>query len=469
MKRLQYAAVCLTFATSVNAAAPSPPQNLVARELFRSCVLNWDVHADATVSGYRVYRAIAPGGPYDGLGYNPNNREKTEYVMPDLTNGTSYYLVVTAVNADGESGYSNEVEVVPTDQCAVDVPYVDGSWWRIGENAPDVTPYNTDNHNACDFTIWLDSSGTWHCVACIRSTSYPGSTRFFHEWTGDSLTQTDWTPQGIFWTTGTAGEPDAIGFELGVNTPYTREGRLQAPHCFKHDNRYYMFHNNAGAFCLVSDDGATFTQMQNHEGGYAFFGMGRDVMIFNNLAVDGLWYAYFLSNGSSLYDAPHMAARTASVLEGPWSGDPTLAVHTEGNPESPFAYRYNDRIYLWEQGTVFQSHDAASFHGDPVTIMFRGKYAPEIIEYNREQYVAGYGNGIWVAKVAWYPPSPTGATPGKPVAHRTGGLPQRSAEIICDLRGRRLGTEAGPLQSGGVTVLSGRGAPRLMVPVPGRL
>ncbi len=62
MKRLQYAAIWLTFATSANAAIPSPPQNLVARELFRSCVLNWDAHADATVSGYRVYRATAPGG-----------------------------------------------------------------------------------------------------------------------------------------------------------------------------------------------------------------------------------------------------------------------------------------------------------------------------------------------------------------------------------------------------------------------
>jgi hypothetical protein len=328
--------------------------------------------------------------------------------------------------------------VTPTEQCSVDVPYLDGSWWRIGENAPDVSPYNASGHNACDFTIWEDDAGTWHCASCIRNTSYPGSTRLFHEWTGDSITQTDWTPQGIFWTTGTSGSPDALGREMGVNTPYTVQGRLQAPHCFKHNGTHYMFHNNAGAFCLSSSDGATFTQLDDYEGHYMFFGMGRDVMIFNNLAYDGKWYGYFLSNGSAVYPTAHMAARTADSLRGPWSGDPTLAVHTEGNPESPFAFRHGDGIYLWEQGTVFYSTDPAAFHGDPITIAWRGKYAPEVIEHGGRTYAAGYGRGIWVGRLEWWPATPVRVQEPRdaPTGLRAPSAPGTAA--MYDLRGRCL-------------------------------
>jgi len=74
-------------------------------------------------------------------------------------------------------------------------PAIKGGWWKIAEHAPDVSPWNNPGvHNACDFSIWQDETGTWHLVACIRETTFPGATRLFHHWTSPSLTKTNWTP-----------------------------------------------------------------------------------------------------------------------------------------------------------------------------------------------------------------------------------------------------------------------------------
>jgi hypothetical protein len=34
-------------------------------------------------------------------------------------------------------------------------------------------------------------------------------------------------------------------------------------------------------------------------------------------------------------------------------------------------------------------------------IWYSGKWAPEVIAHNGEDYLAGYGRGLWVAKLKW--------------------------------------------------------------------
>ena len=67
-------------------------------------------------------------------------------------------------------------------------------------NDPEVSPYDTDYHNACDFSNWQAADGAWQLVACIRSTSHPGSTRLFYHWEGKRLTDPMWEPKEIFAT-----------------------------------------------------------------------------------------------------------------------------------------------------------------------------------------------------------------------------------------------------------------------------
>lgn len=267
----------------------------------------------------------------------------------------------------------------------LEAPVLDGDWWRIGENAPDVSPYNTKKHNACDFSIWQAADGVWQLVSCIRETSYPGSTRLFHRWESTALTNENWTPKGIF----AVSDPEKLGHT---------EGRMQAPHCFLHEGQYLFFYNSYGAYCKASADGKNFTDIKSRDGSYRFFDMGRDLMIFHN-TLNAQWYAFFEYRG-------RMAARTARHPLGPWSKQVENLGH-KGNPESPFMIQRGDDFYLWEQMNVFHSKDPMKFTERPIAhmtgIWYHGKYAPEIIIHDGQYYIAGYGKGLWLARMQWEP------------------------------------------------------------------
>jgi Abnormal spindle-like microcephaly-assoc'd, ASPM-SPD-2-Hydin/Protein of unknown function (DUF1573) len=69
--------------------------------------LKWNASSSSTVTGYNVYRGTASGGPYTKL----SSVSGTSYTDSSVTAGKEYFYVVTAVNADGSSGYSNQASV----------------------------------------------------------------------------------------------------------------------------------------------------------------------------------------------------------------------------------------------------------------------------------------------------------------------------------------------------------------------
>src|SRR5207244_3520807 len=77
------------------AASPPPPAptNLIAAPASQEVALVWNASSGAT--GYRVKRATTSGGPYTTIA-SPTS---AIYVDTTLTNGTTYYYVVTAVNS----------------------------------------------------------------------------------------------------------------------------------------------------------------------------------------------------------------------------------------------------------------------------------------------------------------------------------------------------------------------------------
>jgi len=70
--------------------------------------LSWSAVTDAT--GYNVKRSTTPGGPYTTIATGVTG---TTYTDTTVTNGTTYYYVVTAVNAGVESANSNEASATP--------------------------------------------------------------------------------------------------------------------------------------------------------------------------------------------------------------------------------------------------------------------------------------------------------------------------------------------------------------------
>ncbi len=88
--------------------APTPPVDLTAVAGPEQITLSWSASAGAT--SYRVKRSGSIGGPYPIVG----TTETTGYIDIGLTDGTSYYYVVSAVNATGaESVNSGPVTATP--------------------------------------------------------------------------------------------------------------------------------------------------------------------------------------------------------------------------------------------------------------------------------------------------------------------------------------------------------------------
>ncbi len=89
-------------------AVPNAPANLTANPGDSQVTLNWDAVTDVT--SYNVKRSTTAGGPYETIATTISG---TSYVDTNVTNGTTYYYVVAAVNGDGEGVISNEASATP--------------------------------------------------------------------------------------------------------------------------------------------------------------------------------------------------------------------------------------------------------------------------------------------------------------------------------------------------------------------
>lgn len=296
-----------------------------------------------------------------------------------------------------------------------EVPVIDGEWWQLTTTYPDISPYSyfSGDNKVCDFTIFQAKDGTWQLIACIRGNTYPGSHRFLYRWESKDITRSLWDQKGIFWTTGIEGRKDATGRKLS-ETPFQDEGKLQAPHCFKHEGKYYMFMNSDAAYCLISDDGKEWEYHKNEVGDYKFFDMGRDVMILDDRENTSRWIAYY-TDGSVTPQC--VKARDAEHLTGEWSEEKKCVydgytnsrspIYPNEFAESPFAVAREGHYYLFMQLHVFQSENPYHFE-NKVAVLESPEYhkrawAPEVIEDNEGNlYLAAYRpNGIWICKMRW--------------------------------------------------------------------
>jgi pectate lyase/fibronectin type 3 domain-containing protein len=95
-------------ATTLAPALPAVPTGLTATAGNTQVSLSWSASSGAT--SYNVKRATVSGGPYTTIASPTTN----SYINTGLTNGTTYYYVVSAVNAVGESSNSAQVSATPS-------------------------------------------------------------------------------------------------------------------------------------------------------------------------------------------------------------------------------------------------------------------------------------------------------------------------------------------------------------------
>ena len=95
---------------------PSAPAGLSATASDGLVSLTWNPAAGT--AGYYVKRAIVSGGPYGVIATNT----ATGYTNSGLTNGTTYYYVVSGFNAYGEGADSSQASATPSPASAPAAP-----------------------------------------------------------------------------------------------------------------------------------------------------------------------------------------------------------------------------------------------------------------------------------------------------------------------------------------------------------
>jgi hypothetical protein len=162
---------------------PATPTGLAAIPGASDVSLSWAPVSAALT--YNVKRSLASGGPYTTIG----SPSYAGYKDAPVTNGTTYYYVVTAVNAGGESPNSNEVAATPnvaTVQYTATPPPMDGTAGAVWNNVPSYPYQHKNAGNTPDtgtFKLLWDNSNLY-VLATIMDSSPAQSTSV---WNGDSV------------------------------------------------------------------------------------------------------------------------------------------------------------------------------------------------------------------------------------------------------------------------------------------
>jgi subtilase family serine protease len=163
-------------ATQGAGTPPGAPSNLVATAGNAQVSLTWSAGTGAT--GYNIKRATVSGGPYTTVGTSTT----TSFTNSGLTNGTTYYYVVTSTNTAGESGNSNQASATPN----VSVPSAPTNLVATAGNAQ-VSLTWTGSSGATSYNVKdaTTSGGPYTTVGSTSSTSLTvsgltnGTTYFF--------------------------------------------------------------------------------------------------------------------------------------------------------------------------------------------------------------------------------------------------------------------------------------------------
>jgi len=134
--------------------APSAPTGLTATAGNAQVALAWTASSGAT--SYNVYRGTTTGG--ESTTAIATGITTTSYTNTGLTNGSTYFYKVVAVNTGGTSGYSNEASATPSTGSG---PIANGTYTLTPQNATTsrVDATNGSTTSGTQIQIWADAPG----------------------------------------------------------------------------------------------------------------------------------------------------------------------------------------------------------------------------------------------------------------------------------------------------------------------
>ncbi len=95
------------YVVGTNLITASVPSGVLAVAGAGQVVLSWNASVQAT--NYNVQRSTASGGPYTPVG----KPSAAAYIDNNVTNGVTYYYVISALRPTGQSGNSSQVSALP--------------------------------------------------------------------------------------------------------------------------------------------------------------------------------------------------------------------------------------------------------------------------------------------------------------------------------------------------------------------
>ena len=246
--------------------APDAPTNLAALPGNALVALNWTAASHTT--GYNIRRSLTSGGPYTTIASNVSN---PYYTDSTVSNNVTYYYVVTAVNAYGESGPSVEASAKPNVSAvgnAFGIQFVGNAAPIIaGESAGVISVSNWNNATGSSGTlaqakdnlglpsgvsVSYASAGTW----TIGLPDAPGNIRLMNGYLDTSDTST---------TTVTVS---------GLPTSFVSNGYDVYVYCNSDGTNRAGIYKIGGASIQAQDNAqfnGTFVQANNSAGNYVLF------------------------------------------------------------------------------------------------------------------------------------------------------------------------------------------------------
>ncbi len=165
---------------------PDAPQNLTALGDNQQVTLSWSPNSEDDLASYNIYRGSASPAQTLLATVTVTSSPDTAYTDNTVTNDSTYFYRITAVDLDGdESEYSNEVEVTPYNS----IPAAPQNLTALGDNQQVTLSWSPNSEdNLASYNIYRGStSPAQTLLATVTVTSSPDTTYTDNTVTTDSM------------------------------------------------------------------------------------------------------------------------------------------------------------------------------------------------------------------------------------------------------------------------------------------